>query len=98
MKPPFTLEFDNDVGPDDGGYWEWWTLIDSEGSHIAKIDDELDAAEICKVLNRQYELVSMLIEMVGSEPCTAPDGHEIDSVHLAFTIKKAQKLISDFSP
>ncbi len=40
---PWSIEYDNDVGPGDESFWEWWTLQDANGNVIAKFDDESTA-------------------------------------------------------
>jgi hypothetical protein len=46
----WTIEYDNDTGPNDGGFWEWWTV--SDGAHSFKCDSEEDAKWLCDLLNR----------------------------------------------
>lgn len=44
------IDYGNDVGPDDGGFWEWWTVTD--GTRAFKADAEADAQWLCDLLNR----------------------------------------------
>ena len=37
----WTIDYDNDTGPDDDGYWEWWTV--TNGSRSFKCDSREDA-------------------------------------------------------
>ncbi len=43
------IEYENDVGPDDGGFWEWWTVTNDERSF--KADSKADAEWLCALLN-----------------------------------------------
>lgn len=43
------IEYDNDVGPDDGGFWEWWTVTD--GTKSFKCDSKPEAEWLCAKLN-----------------------------------------------
>ncbi len=47
----WTVEYENDVGPGDDGFGEWWELHYKSG-RIAKMDNEEDAVQICGLLNR----------------------------------------------
>jgi hypothetical protein len=47
--PRFTIEYDNDTGPDDGGFWEWWSVFDN-GRCVAKCDTEEDAKRVLLAL------------------------------------------------
>lgn len=51
MKAKWTIEYDNDTGPNDGGFWEWWTVTNGEKSF--KSDDKGDAKWLAEVLNRE---------------------------------------------
>jgi hypothetical protein len=45
----WTIEYDNDTGPGDEGFWEWWTVSDVARSF--KCDSEEDAKWLCELLN-----------------------------------------------
>ena len=51
--------YDNDVGPDDGGFWEWWSVMDTNSQHDGretrefKCDSEDDAFWLAEILNKQ---------------------------------------------
>lgn len=45
------IEYYNDTGPDDGGFWEWWAV--SNGTRSFKCDDEADAKWLAELLNAQ---------------------------------------------
>lgn len=49
----WTIEYDNDTGSDDGGFWEWWKVTNGEKSF--KSDDEADAKWLAGVLNARDE-------------------------------------------
>lgn len=49
----FTIKYDNDVGPDDDGFWEWWDILSPSGETIAKCDKQDYAIMICAFLNEQ---------------------------------------------
>jgi hypothetical protein len=38
---PWTIEYDNDSGPGDEGFWQWWTVTD--GARRFKTDSQEDA-------------------------------------------------------
>lgn len=42
---PYSVSYDNSTGPDDGGYWEWWTVAG------IKFDTEASAKAFLEVLN-----------------------------------------------
>ena len=43
------IENHNDVGPNDDGFWEWWTV--SNGTRSFKCDSEGDAKWLAELLN-----------------------------------------------
>jgi hypothetical protein len=43
------IEYDNDTGPGDEGFWEWWTVTDGE-RHF-QCDDQSDAEWLKGQLN-----------------------------------------------
>jgi hypothetical protein len=48
----FTIEYDNDTGPTDEGFWEWWTI--SDGKRSFRCDSsEQDAQWLCNILNKK---------------------------------------------
>ena len=51
MLKTWTIEYENDVGLDDDGFWEWWTISDGERSFDTKI--EADAKWLCDLLNEK---------------------------------------------
>jgi hypothetical protein len=44
------IEYDNDTGPGDEGFWQWWTV--TNGTRSFKCDSEDDAKWLCDFLNR----------------------------------------------
>jgi hypothetical protein len=42
--PPYSVEYHNDVGPNDESFWEWWTVAG------VKFDDEKAATAFLAVL------------------------------------------------
>lgn len=47
------IEYDNDTGPDDGGYREWWTVTNDEKSF--KCDSIEDAEWLLSILANYRE-------------------------------------------
>ena len=45
----WTTEYQNDVGYDDGGFWEWWEVTNWERRF--KADPLVEAEWLCGVLN-----------------------------------------------
>lgn len=45
----WTIEYDNDTGPDDDGFAEWWIVTDGERSFTCR--KEFDAKWLCDTLN-----------------------------------------------
>ena len=45
----WTIEYDNDTGPMDEGFWEWWTVTD--GTKSFKCNSESEAKWLCDILN-----------------------------------------------
>jgi len=43
------IEYDNDTGPGDEGFWEWWTVTD--GTRSFKCNFEDDAKWLAETLN-----------------------------------------------
>jgi hypothetical protein len=43
------VDYGNDVGPDDEGFWEWWIVTDGEKEF--NCDDQSDAEWLQKQLN-----------------------------------------------
>ena len=37
----YSITYENDVGPNDEGFWEWWTV--SDGNRSFKCESEEDA-------------------------------------------------------
>lgn len=44
----WTIQYDNDTGPDDDSFWEWWTV--SDGVKNFKCDNEQDAKWLLALL------------------------------------------------
>jgi len=49
VVPRWIIEYDNDTGPDDDGFAEWWIVTDGEKDF--KCRKESDAEWLCDVLN-----------------------------------------------
>lgn len=49
----FTIDYGNDIGADDEGFWEWWTIVSPSGEKIAKFDKQEYAIMVCALLNEQ---------------------------------------------
>jgi len=47
------IEYDNDVGTNDDGFWEWWNV--TNGEKTFKADTEEDAKMLCDLLNNKYK-------------------------------------------
>ena len=47
------IEYDNDVGPNDEGFWEWWMV--TNGVRGFKCGDKEDAEWLCSVLNKELQ-------------------------------------------
>ena len=45
------VDYDNDVGDDDDGFWEWWEV--TNGATTYKADKEAEATLLCDLLNGQ---------------------------------------------
>lgn len=46
------IEYDNGTGPNDEGFWEWWTVTDGESSFQSR--NEEDATWLCEILNEYH--------------------------------------------
>lgn len=42
-------KYNNDVGPNDESFWEWWDVTD--GKRVFKADEEKDADWLVEILN-----------------------------------------------
>jgi hypothetical protein len=50
MSAVWKVEYGNDVGPNDEGFWEWWEVTD--GKRTFKSNSEEDANWLCEALNK----------------------------------------------
>lgn len=57
----YKLNYDNDTGIGDDGFWEWWE-IERDEHVICKCNDKDDAEEILRILNSHDDLVEALKE------------------------------------
>lgn len=46
------IEYDNDTGPNDEGFEEWWTVTNGESSFRSR--NEEDAQWLCEILNEYH--------------------------------------------
>ena len=60
----WSIEYDNDTGRDDDGFWEWWSLL-RDGVVVCRCDKEEEAEAIRDTLNAAPELLASLQEMVA---------------------------------
>lgn len=58
----YKLNYDNDTGIDDDGFWEWWE-IERDEHVICKCNEKYDADEILRILNAHDDLVVALKEI-----------------------------------
>lgn len=49
MKTKWTIEYDNDTGPGDDSFSQWWTVTDGERRFDCR--DAGDATWLCETLN-----------------------------------------------
>lgn len=49
-KPLWTVVYDNDTGPMDEGFWQWWTVTDGNRYFRSESGRE-DAEWLCDLLN-----------------------------------------------
>lgn len=54
MNNTWKIEYDNDTGPGDERFWEWWTV--TNGTRSFKCDNEADAKWLAELLNAQIHL------------------------------------------
>ena len=52
------VEYQNDTGPNDDSYWEWWDV--SNGKTNYKANTENDAVWLCELLNGIIKLIPAL--------------------------------------
>ena len=45
------IVYDNDTGPNDDGYCEWWDVTDGDKSF--RCENKTDAAWLCEILNTE---------------------------------------------
>lgn len=45
------IEYGNDVGPNDGSFWEWWCV--TNGDKLFECKNENDAIWLCNLLNNK---------------------------------------------
>lgn len=46
------VEYQNETGPDDEGFWEWWEVTD--GQRVYRAGEENDATILCDLLNQRW--------------------------------------------
>ena len=51
----FKIEYSNDTGLDDEGFWEWWEVRGPGDEVVCKCDDQAWAEKICKLLNSEEQ-------------------------------------------
>lgn len=51
MTAMWKVKYDNDTGPDDDSFWEWWSVVNDAGVCAAKCDTEQRAKLIAELLN-----------------------------------------------
>lgn len=49
----YTINWDNDIGPNDEGYWEWWEVLSPSGEVVGKFYKQHYAIMVCAFLNEQ---------------------------------------------
>lgn len=49
-KTTWRVDYQNDTGPNDGGFYEWWEVTD--GARTFKCDSEEDARFLFAILNK----------------------------------------------
>jgi hypothetical protein len=52
-SPEYTMELDNDVGPNDDYYYKWYNILNTIGHVIAQCDLKEEAELILRLLNSQ---------------------------------------------
>lgn len=57
-RSTWIVEYDNDTGPDDDSFWQWWNVTDGTTSYRASTEDE--ANSLCQTLNSQADLLEAL--------------------------------------
>lgn len=81
----WTVEYNNDVGPDDDGFWEWWEVTD--GKFIYKANKEFEARELADAMNnREAARAATLLALVATLEQTiewiSDHSEEMDDGHL----------------
>lgn len=64
MGKQWRFEYDNDTGPSDEGFSEFYNLINGDGETVGKISEKEDAATIVNCVNCHADLL---------EACTAAE-------------------------
>ncbi|MFT5724157.1 MAG: hypothetical protein ACI9JN_001274 [Bacteroidia bacterium] len=49
------VDYDNDTGPGDEGFWEWWEITDGKTLYTSR--NEEAAKELCEILNNQKQAI-----------------------------------------
>jgi len=58
--------YDNDTGPDDGSFWEWWSVGDAQGETIAEVKSGEDDAHLIAAAPDLYEALEKALLEWGS--------------------------------
>lgn len=59
---PWTYDYDNDTGPRDEGFWEWYNIF-RDGETVGRMKDEKLAAAVCSAMNTVPELLAAAEEL-----------------------------------
>ena len=65
---PWRVDRNNDTGPDDKGYWEWWEVRDAHGDTIAECAAERDAELLVALGNAAAETATPPTTHFGGAP------------------------------
>lgn len=82
-RAEWTITYENDTGPDDDGFWEWWTV--SNGTTSFECDSKADAEWLRNILTLcvDYELVmestSLLLETLNSAKLTETQRNQFET-------------------
>lgn len=63
---PWTYLYENDTGPNDEGFAEWYEVLDAKRNGVARVHEEEDAAIIVRACNAHDAMLAALRRQVAN--------------------------------
>lgn len=76
--PEFRVEYENNTGPNDDCFWEWWSVTDGHKSFRCVTEE--DAEQVTQVMNKELRHAE-LYRFLRWEALDGPNAGEMVRVH-----------------